>query len=180
MRPLHTLALLLALPLAGCATLNESECRGGDWYTIGVRDGANGRADERLLEHAKACAEYGVQPDRERWLEGRDAGLERYCTARNGLSIGEVGGPYNGVCFASAEDEFLRGYNLGRELNRVKGDLDAVENEIRILDGRLRQKELSEEERRRIEYRLRDYEYRRGYLRRDYDELEWRARSQRW
>ena len=32
------------LALAACASLSESECKGGDWYAIGVEDGANGRS----------------------------------------------------------------------------------------------------------------------------------------
>ena len=95
------LALIAIGALPGCASLSQKECAAADWYSIGVRDGANGRGEEYLAEHAKACAELDITPDRERWLDGRDRGLERYCTTRNGYRVGEVGGSYNGVCFAN-------------------------------------------------------------------------------
>jgi hypothetical protein len=73
-----------------------------------------------------------------RWLEGRERGLERFCTARNGYRIGEVGGSYQDVCFAGAEMEFRRGYDLGLRMNRVRGRLEQIENEIRISAPRAR------------------------------------------
>jgi len=172
-------AALVLLSLTGCASLSESDCRGGDWYNIGVRDGANGRGEDYVAEHTAACQKIGVVPDHDRWLEGRDRGLERYCTARNGYRVGEVGGSYNEVCFAGAELEFNRGYELGLRMNQAKGKLERIENEIRIIENTLNTKgdNLSDQEKQQLQYRLRQYEYDRGYLRRDVDELEWRSRS---
>lgn len=166
---------LLALASA-CASLDEQECRSQDWYSIGVRDGANGRGEEKLLDHAKACAEYGIQPQREAWMEGRDEGLSRFCTVQNGLRVGESGSSYNGVC-AADEDDFLRGYNLGQQLHRAKAELDSLETEVRNAETALRRSGLSDDERQLLTQRLREFEYRRGYVRRAYDELAWRARQ---
>jgi hypothetical protein len=179
MKPVMAITLLAALLLSGCASLSEKDCRGGDWYSIGLRDGASGRTEDYVAEHAAACQEHGIAPDYERWLEGRERGLERFCTARNGYRIGEVGGSYQDVCFAGAEMEFRRGYDLGLRMNRVRGRLEQIENEIRTIEGTLSAKAdtLTEEERQRLNYRLRELDYERGYARRDHDELEWRGRS---
>ncbi len=180
MRARLLFALLLATStLGGCASLSEKDCRGGDWYAIGLRDGAAGRTEDYVAEHSAACQSYGVAPDHERWLEGRERGLERFCTARNGYRVGEVGGSYQDVCFAGAEMEFRRGYDLGLRMNRVRSRLDQVENEIRTIEGTLSAKadKLADEERQRLQYRLRELEYERGYVRRDHDDIEWRGRS---
>jgi hypothetical protein len=179
MRAGTAVVTLAALALAGCASLSARECRGGDWYSIGLRDGAAGRAEDYVSQHAAACQEFGVAPDRDRWLEGRERGLERFCTARNGYRIGEVGGSYQHVCFAGAELEFRRGYDLGLRMNRVQGRLDRIENEIRTIEGTLgaRAGSLTEDERQRLNYRLRALEYERGYVRRDHDDIEWQGRA---
>jgi hypothetical protein len=171
------LVLAAALALSGCATLSENECRSADWYDIGVRDGANGRGEEHVAKHAEACAKLGISPDRERWLEGRDRGLERYCTVRNGYRIGEVGGTYNGVCVAYDESDFLRGYYLGRDVHRVKDRLDHVENEIRSSREALKSDKIDQRERDRLVYHISQMEYERGYLSREYEQLAWRGRS---
>ncbi len=128
---------LAVLACTGCATLSENDCRGGDWYSIGQRDGAAGRTEDYVAQHTAACQEFGVAPDHERWLEGRERGLERFCTARSGYRIGEVGGRYEDVCFAGGEMEFRRGYDLGLRMNQAKSRLDRIENEIRTIEGTL-------------------------------------------
>ncbi|MCU0757659.1 MAG: DUF2799 domain-containing protein [Steroidobacteraceae bacterium] len=172
-------AAMLLLAASGCASLSEKDCRAGDWYAIGLRDGAAGRTEDYVAEHSAACQEYGVAPDRDRWIEGRERGLDRFCTARNGYRIGEVGGRYDGVCFAGAELEFRRGYDLGLRMNEVRGRLDRVENDIRVIEGQLARpsQELSDAERERLQWRLRELEQERGYVRREHDEIEWRGRS---
>ncbi len=179
MRAGFTFATLAMLALTGCATLSENDCRGGDWYSIGQRDGAAGRTEDYVSQHTAACLKFGVAPDHERWLEGRERGLERFCTARSGYRIGEVGGSYEDVCFAGGEMEFRRGYDLGLRMNRVKSRLDQIENEIRTIEGTLgtQADKLTDDERQRLNYRLRALEYERGYVRRDHDDIEWRGRS---
>jgi Protein of unknown function (DUF2799) len=128
---------LVLLTLSGCATVSKSECQTGDWYDIGVRDGANGYGEERFLENAQACAKHGVTADRERWLDGRMRGLERYCTPRNGFDVGARNNAYAGVCGHPGEEEFLRGYNLGRELADARGRLAHWNGEIHDIQERL-------------------------------------------
>ena len=42
------------------------------WEDIGIRDGANGRPEEYLIQHSTACAKVGVSPDRGAYLHGRE------------------------------------------------------------------------------------------------------------
>ena len=59
------LLLLFGLLQTGCATLSKSECRAADWYDIGIRDGASGRHEEYIIEHATACERVGVAIDQQ-------------------------------------------------------------------------------------------------------------------
>jgi hypothetical protein len=95
--------------LQGCASISKSECLTANWEDVGVRDGANGRGEEYLIQHSKACAEVGVTPDRESWLKGRDRGLERFCVPQRAYSIGEYGGHFDvGICRGFDEDRLAR------------------------------------------------------------------------
>ena len=48
------------LGLSGCATMSAEECATGDWHMIGFEDGSMGYTVDRLGQHRKACAKYGV------------------------------------------------------------------------------------------------------------------------
>jgi hypothetical protein len=185
--PALSLLLLAALPLGGCASLSKAECRSADWYDIGVRDGASGRQEEHIIEHAEACERVSVAPDRERWLAGRERGLERYCTVSNGLRVGRSGGSYSDVCFANGEFEFLRGFELGGKLHTLDVRIAELERESRDLEARLRRADLppdakdhlalSDRERADLRRRLRGLEFETGYQTRERESLEWRARD---
>jgi hypothetical protein len=103
--------------LAGCASLDRDECRSADWYAIGLEDGARGRAVERLGDHRRACAEYGIAPQTDRYLAGRDQGLKTFCTYERGFEHGRSGQRYSGGCPAAMAASFQSGYQLGRELH---------------------------------------------------------------
>ena len=91
-RPMRLFLILpLFLVLAACATLDENECRAGNWYDIGVSDGAKGRSPDFILQHAKACNEFGIAPKAGPWREGRREGLKFYCTPRNAYDVGTRG-----------------------------------------------------------------------------------------
>lgn len=136
--------LLVLLVLGGCETLSRSECQTGQWYSIGERDGANGYSEDRFLENAKACSKHGLPADRERWLDGRARGLDRYCTARNAFSVGTQYASYQGVCTGPAEGDFLHGYNLGRSLADARGRRSHWEEEINRIHHRLEEPAKSE------------------------------------
>jgi hypothetical protein len=130
---LRTVVLLGILALGGCASLSRNECAAGDWYGIGQRDGANGYPEERFADHAAACVKHGVTPDRAQWLDGRERGLERFCTARHAFDVGASNSSYAGVCAGPAEDDFLHGYRLGKALAEARGRRDRWDHEIHRL-----------------------------------------------
>ena len=86
-----TLTLSALALLGGCTSLSESECRGSDWYDVGFRDGRLGRPEDNINQHVKACAEYSIAPHRQRYRDGRFAGLESCCTSQKGLAFGRLG-----------------------------------------------------------------------------------------
>ena len=78
------LPLLLALVVSGCASMNKEECLTADWRTVGFHDGAAGHTADGIDAHRQACAEYGVVPNLDRYLDGRKSGLKEYCRAARG------------------------------------------------------------------------------------------------
>ena len=136
--------LVAALAMSGCASMNRSECAAVDWQTIGYEDGAAGRAGERMAEHRKACAKYGVTPDLGLYQAGRRQGLREYCRPQNGYSVGADGGRYNGICPVEMEAAFVDAFESGRQLFTLRSrvwttashldsahqELDHVEHEI--------------------------------------------------
>ncbi len=137
MKLMRLILALAALAMSGCAAVSKSECQTGDWYDIGMRDGAQGYGEERFLENAKACAKHGLSADRERWLDGRMHGLERYCTPRNAFAVGANNSAYGGVCTQFGEAEFLHAYNLGRDLATARSRLAHWNSEIHDIQDRL-------------------------------------------
>jgi hypothetical protein len=121
---------LVALALQGCASMNKDECLAVDWRTVGYEDGVAGRAGDRIAEHRKACAKYGVTPDLRAYQSGRSQGLREYCRPQNGYQVGERGGNYAGVCPADLEPSFLGAYEAGRELYNLQSRLYAASNRL--------------------------------------------------
>lgn len=170
-------AVVLLLSLGGCATLSEEECRFSDWYDLGYRDGRQGRPADRISEHAQACGEHGVRPDRDRYLSGHQDGVGSYCTLHNGLQVGENGGAYYNVCSSPSEEDFLRGYSVGNALHRVRGRLSSIESEIHALDGRIKDEKTEKKEMPSLIYQRVQLEGERGEAREELRNLEAEAYS---
>jgi len=141
-------AAALTLVLQGCASMSRNECLNADWYAIGYESGIRGQHEAQISEHRKACAEHGVTPDLARYLEGRDAGLQRFCEPRNGYRLGRAGTGYVGVCPQRLEGEFLQAYGAGREMydaqqniNRLGRRIDARQADLRSLNEELADKQ---------------------------------------
>lgn len=158
--------------LGGCATLSEGECRNSDWYDIGFRDGRLGEPQDRLSRHAGACADHGISPDRARYLEGHEAGLQHYCTQHSGLAVGQSGAAYQGVCPAAEEDAFLSGYAVGQALHRVRSRLSSIDYEIQGLDKSIGSEETDKKELPSLIYRRVQLEGERGEAREELRRLE--------
>jgi len=171
-------ALAVCATFSGCASLTKSECLNANWQDIGVRDGANGQPEEYLIQHSTACAKVGVAPDRERWLAGREQGLERFCTPQRAYQIGEYGGGFDAaICRNYDQERLFDAYNKGRDVNRISGQIGSLDNEIHEIRATLEQKDLAPKERERLAYRLGQLEYQRNDAQRAYDDARYRARN---
>jgi hypothetical protein len=145
------LAVVIGAPLlllGGCATLNEDQCRAGDWNGIGYTDGANGYTPGRFGDHVKACEKFGILPDQSLYLQGRERGLPVYCTLERGFLTGRRGNSYQGVCPAPLEPRFLSGYADGRvvwdaqqRIDRAESDINNAQSRWNDADSRLREEE---------------------------------------
>lgn len=131
----------MALLLQGCATLSEDECLAADWWIIGYKDGSEGETFAILAEHQEACAEYGVTPDRNAYMEGYQSGrqdfLRRYCTRFNGYTVGRDGGSYRGICPDSMEESFLAGFHRGKEVRGIEMEVWGIKRERRKIRKRI-------------------------------------------
>jgi len=169
-RALALVACVLAV--AGCASLSESECRGRDWYSIGVEDGAGGAKAERLDEHRNACAKYSIEPDAEQYEAGRKDGLAHYCTVGRGFDTGRAGLAYSGACPAGRDIEFLRGYELGHRYYALDQELKSIDDNLRMYEGQISVAG-DDEQRQRIGTAMRQLEIDRWRLEAERRELDW-------
>lgn len=131
------LLLLLLIPLASCTTLSEDQCRAGDWYAIGVSDGAKGRLATYINKHATACADYGIRPDPVLWEKGRREGLTRYCLPETAWSEGARGHQLSPVCPAVGLAQLERANFRGRTYYRIGQDIAEAERDIRAINSTL-------------------------------------------
>lgn len=173
-RLLASLALVGAL--TGCASLSKSECLSADWEDVGVRDGANGRPEEYLIQHAKACSKVSVVPDRGAWQHGRERGLERYCVVRNAYQAGEWGNGFNlDQCVSFDQERLEDAWQKGHEVHRLSGVIDSIDSEIRSVRTAMDDEELDKKERKRLSYRLGELAYERVDAQRRYEDALARA-----
>jgi len=121
------LVMLVAIGLAGCASISKEECQAIDWRTVGYEDGATGQGVERLSGRRQACAKHGVVPDLEAYRIGREEGLLEFCQPANGFRVGTSGRGYGGACPQPLAAEFSEAYEAGRELWRLERQVtDAI------------------------------------------------------
>jgi Protein of unknown function (DUF2799) len=125
-----TLGLVLTALLGGCATMNKSECLTVDWQTVGFEDGVAGYSGDRIGQHRKACAKYGVSPDLVGYQNGREAGLREFCEPANGFRLGSRGAGYAGICPAELETAFSTAYESGRQLYTLEARVSTAQNQI--------------------------------------------------
>jgi hypothetical protein len=145
MKATSLLIALSTLLLGACAAkMSRDECRTVDWRTVGYEDGVAGQPGDRIGEHRRACAEYGVTPDLNAYLAGRTAGLREYCQPHNGYRAGANGYTYFDTCPADLAEAFEIAYDEGRALyvreRRVTDTEQQIEDrrrEIRRLEDRV-------------------------------------------
>lgn len=133
----------MIVTLSGCASLSKKECQTGDWYGIGLSDGAKGKTPSYLQEHIKSCSQHGISSNAVKWEQGRKAGLKSYCTAANAYHVGRNGHSMSPVCgfLSSFEQNKLLRLNLeGKELYRLNRRIEEHRRELKRIEDRLEKK----------------------------------------
>ncbi len=163
--------LLALVFLAGCNTLSEKQCKQGDWFDIGLKDGMEGYGGDRLKKHSDACREYGVSANVPAYEKGRGEGLKSYCSPENAFRIGRTGGYYRGGCPAILETAFLRKFEAGKQLYEIESRVNRLYNEITDLENDM-DKEKDVARRAQLRERIRDRQRERDELQRRLTVLE--------
>jgi len=150
--------------LSSCATLGKDECLNAEWFTIGYEDGARGYPASRIGNHREACAKHGVTPDFARYEEGRQEGLQEYCTPQKGYGLGAAGKRSPDICPKDLEAAFLEGYNQGKlvhearlTINRQQADLKKLNADLAAVNQKLDEYETELVRERRIGPKRRRY-----------------------
>jgi hypothetical protein len=110
--------------------MSQDECLTIDWRTVGYEDGVNGYPGDRIAQHRKACAKYGVSTDLPLYQQGREQGLREYCQPANGYRVGVQGSSYTGVCPASLEPGFAAAFNSGHQLFVLQSRVSSTDAQI--------------------------------------------------
>ena len=159
-----TATVILLAALQGCATLSEADCLTADWAVMGEVDGHEGKPLSVLNDYRRQCADYGVVPDSQAYMEARERGLTSFCTQSNGYRQGRSGARDQRVCPAALDPDFRSGHQLGRAVYtsltalRSSGDsirfarteIAELRSDIDDREESLRSDDLSDEERRRL------------------------------
>ncbi|MGZ5051632.1 MAG: DUF2799 domain-containing protein [Methylobacter sp.] len=162
---LHRLTgFLCVVFLSGCATLSKEDCRRGDWFGLGVRDGLAGEPSNRLSDHVTACYEYGIAINNEAYFAGRERGLHDYCRIDNAFQLGLNGHPYRHVCPPAIDGLFGRYHSAAFAVYEHRAELDRIDREISSKESRLHDKKLSDKDRERIRSDLRELDHRHHHL----------------
>jgi len=171
-------ALAVLGSLGGCASLSKSECLAANWEDVGIRDGSNGRPEEYLIQHSKACAKVNVVPDRGAWLHGREQGLDRFCVPYRAYQLGEYGGGFDvAICRNYDQNRLVNAYEQGLEVNRLANSLAAIDGELGDIHQRLEDDDVEKNERIALAFRLGELAYQRNDVQRAYEDARSRARN---
>ncbi len=128
---IRPLAILAAVATIGsCTTLSEEACQSGDWFSIGATDGAGGRTADYLSNHAGACDNFGITPDRTAWEAGRQQGLRQYCTVENVYQDGRRSRTLQPVCPADQIERLQAANITGRTYRRIELEIERLERDI--------------------------------------------------
>ncbi len=160
---LLTLSLVILI-LTGCATLNQEECKRGDWYTLGLNDGLSGQTSGRLSQHQEACSEYGIMINHEQYQAGRSQGLNDYCRLENAFKTGLNGQQYQHVCPPAIDSLFSRYNSAAYQVYQDRTELERIDNELSNKENSLWDKKRSDSDRNRIRNEIRDLDRRRHRL----------------
>ena len=167
--------------MQGCASIGPDECQVADWRTVGMEDGARGATPDAISRYRVACAEHGVTPDLDAYMQGRSEGLQSYCTPGNAFNVGSQGYDYAGVCPPQAEREFLDAYSSGHKLyeletaaaqalervNYTSNQIDYIKKELAGKEAALVSGEMAAQERVQLALDIKDLARQQGELEHD-------------
>jgi len=147
----------LALSLASCASISESECQAGNWADIGYKDGVKGKSRAKIADYVQTCGEYGAEVDRQTYLQSYETGLTYYCTYDNGFERGQNGSSYNTVCGGPLATDFRAGYDAGYDeyelrstYARYETDIVNTQDELQDVKDRLDNPDIEPDEKKRL------------------------------
>jgi hypothetical protein len=129
-RHLWRSSIVLMVMVSGCSSMSKNECLTLDWRTVGYEDGVDGYPGDRIAQHRKACAKYGVTTNLALYQQGREQGLREYCQPANGYRIGVRGGSYAGVCPATLEPAFVAAFDSGHQLYALEARVSNTASQI--------------------------------------------------
>ncbi len=123
--------------------MSKQECHTADWYQIGYSDAVDGRLENRIDAHRKACAKANVTIGFDDYRTGWAEGINKYCTAENGKQVGSNGRQYNGQCPAELAPGFLETYQPAYKLYKAEFKVKSLQRDLRKLQDD--EKEVREE-----------------------------------
>lgn len=162
------IAVGLLLSTAGCASLSREECLYADWTGLGIKDGREGEEASRFIKHQEACRQYGVSPDKQEYLAGREQGLQDYCQLENAIETGLRGLRYQSVCPSAIHNTFQRYNDTAYQVYQKREELKSLDSSISGKENSLQDKKLTDKNRRTIRDEIRNMDIKRQQLR---DEL---------
>lgn len=124
--------LLVAVICQSCASMSQEECLNANWTVVGEIDGQQGRGLDVLDDYRRDCAEYGVVPDVQAYVAGRESGLMLYCTRDNGYREGREGARVEADCPAALAADFQQGFQLGQDVYNSLSNLRLSADSIRF------------------------------------------------
>ncbi len=151
---------LVAVLLAGCESMSESECKVADWGRVGFNDGARGEQERRIVAYTEDCGKIGVRPNAQAYRQGWDVGIKRFCTPANGWREGLEGhSNKEQVCVGQPGYEvFARYLNAGMQVYRTQQQIHDNTQEINRLQKKL-ESNASDDEKKHIRRRLQDIDH---------------------
>lgn len=145
--------------VSGCATISESTCRTSDWQNLGYRDALKG-LESRAKDLQEACPAFRATD----YANGREEGLDEFCTSEQGYEFGARGGNYRGTCSGALGVIFERAYVNGRVVAELEQQLEAIEREMQDIEYKLDNPSLTRDQYYYLRSRLNELEQqRRGY-----------------
>ena len=119
----HILFYLSVGALCSTASIAAADCRTGNWYATGVIDGADGQQPNFIRSYRRECRRIGVRINARDWQEGREAGLEHYCSRGNASDNGQRRRSFEPIC-KGHDQSFTRADQRGEELRRLNEEFE--------------------------------------------------------